>query len=153
MNRRPVLSSAVLAVGLAIALLALFTRDSDRDTQSQLPPTATVQPEVAVGNVVQRFVDALATNDGDALYALQEDGYKQACDRDSFQRLVVARLPSLPLEGPASITVRGDTATASLFEVQADGSKERAVISLVMAGNGSWRLAAPSTTGCTPAAP
>lgn len=145
--RRLLIPSAALLVVIVVILTLLLTNDSSND-QVEIEPTATLQPEAAVGEVVQRFIDALVTRDADGLYAIQEDAYKQVCDRESFQ-LVADRLVQ-PLEGPASIVVKGDTAAAALLEVQADGSKQRAVIPLVKQADGSWRLAAPSSSGCVP---
>jgi len=145
---RLLIPSATLLVVIGVTLTLVLANDSGNDLVG-IEPTSTLQPEAAAGEVVQRFIDALVKRDADGLYAIQEDAYKQACDRESFQ-LVADRLNPQPLEGPASIVVKGDKAAAALFEVQPDGSKQRAVILLVKQADGSWRLAAPSSSGCVP---
>lgn len=69
--------------------------------------------------------------------------------RESFQN-VADNLVAQPLEGSASVVVRGDTAAAALQEVQPDGTRVRVVIPLVKQADGTRRLTAPSLTGCTP---
>lgn len=107
-----------------------------------------ISAEEDAAAVVQQFVNALAARDLDTIYALQADSYKAVCPRIAFDE-AFASLITRPLEGPATVTVRGDTAAASLFEVQEDGSRERAIMPLVRE-NGEWRLARPSVSGCRP---
>jgi hypothetical protein len=142
--------AAVLALSLAVGIgLANTLGDDDDGDEAQAVPTATRIPEEAAGEVVRSFIQALAARDVETMYALQEDRYKQVCDREAFEQVAQSLIVS-PLEGPAELVVRGNTAGASLFEVQPDGRRERAVIPLVRQPNGDWRLAAPSSTRCTP---
>ena len=147
-NLRRARGRQLLALLLAGAVTVLVAGCDDGGGE-QSSATATVQPEAAAGDVVQRFVEALGTRDADALYAIQEEAYKRVCGREAFQS-VADRLQTLPLEGPAQIVVNGDEAGAALYEVQPDGSRVRVVVSLVREANGEWRLSAPSTTGCAP---
>jgi hypothetical protein len=149
MRRRGFVGLALIAVLAAAIVIVLTLGDDDEAPTDGAAGTATPQPELAVGEVVQRFVDALQSRDTDALYALQEEAYKRVCDRSAFQSFA-DRLQAQPLEGPAQIVVEGDQANAALYEVQADGSRERVVIRLIQEADGGWRLAAPSTSGCAP---
>jgi hypothetical protein len=136
----------VLALGVAIALTLGGENDHD---PARVEATATSRPEVEASDVVQRFVEALGTDDIDTLYAIQAESYKQICARDEFESFA-AQLQTSPLEGPAQVVVQGDAAQASLYEVQADGTREQVFVPLVREPNGDWRIAPPSTTGCLP---
>jgi hypothetical protein len=147
-NRLLLVLAGVVAV-LGVALVIVLTGDSTDAPVIEVQPTQTVQPEAAVGEIVNRFVEALGTNDTDTLYSIQSDAYKQVCNRASFQS-VADKLHAQPLEGPARVVVQGETAAAQLREVQADGSLVPVIIPLILQADGTWRLAAPSLTGCTP---
>ena len=142
------------AVGLAAivvwALIALASGGCDDDGTGQPSTAPTARPEVAASEVVQQFVAALGTGDADALYAIQSDAYKQVCSREQFQSVATRLLQAQPLEGPAQVVVEGNAGRASLFEVQADGTREQAFVPLIREPNGEWRIAPPSATGCLP---
>lgn len=143
------LIAGAIIVGVAIVAVFTLTGDDPPDSVSQIAPTPTLQPEAGAGAIVSQFVEALRTKDADALYAIQEDAYKRVCDRAAFQA-VADSLETSPLEGPASVVVTGNTAGASLIEVQSDGTRVPVVVPLLRQDDGQWRLAAPSYDGCRP---
>lgn len=134
------------AIGGAISIRSWGTVEDETTIQ----PTPTPDAQESAARVVQQFVEALARHDADALYALQQDSYKEVCDRAAFDG-VVNSLDIRPLEGPATIRLSadGNLGSASLYEVQPDGSRQPATIAVVRQPDG-WRLAAPSDTGCQP---
>lgn len=147
MKKQGIIGLAVLTALAATAAIALTLGDDE--TAEETNATPTIHAEHAAADVVQRFVEALATGNVDQLYALQQEDYKRVCSREAFQAFAT-RLRAQPLEGPAQIVVRGDRADAGLMEVQPDGTRARVVVPLVREANADWRLAAPSATGCEP---
>jgi hypothetical protein len=135
-----------VALSFAVVMGVQLVRHGDDDAVSDTP--SAFEAEQAVTEAVQRFVAALAIRDTDALYDIQEESYKRVCRRDAFES-IAEQLRSQPLEGPVRVAVRDDVAAASLLEVQPDGSRVRVAIQLARESDGTWRLTAPSRTGCT----
>jgi hypothetical protein len=99
--RRGIVGAVVLLVlALGVALALTLGGDDDGEESPVVESTATPRPEVEASDVVQSFVEALATDDTDTLYAIQAEEYKRICSRDEFESFA-AQLQTSPLEGPA----------------------------------------------------
>ena len=90
-----------------------------------------------MAGAANRFVAALATGDGDALYALQTEAYKQTCSREDFDT-VVAALKTQPLQGPAKVDLQGNNAAVALRT--SDG--QQVVLPMKKESDGTWRVVA-----------
>jgi hypothetical protein len=109
MQQRGIIGAALLVAVIAGVTIALTLGGDDDPAEDASATPAPSQDEMAAGEVVQVFVEALGTGNADALYAIQQDAYKQVCSREAFQ-VIADRLVTQPLEGPARISVQGDRA-------------------------------------------
>lgn len=148
---RGVRSTWLLAI-LALALLPIMAiaviSTAGGNGSSPAAPT-TVRDDAAASKTVGTFISATRSGNVDALYAIQEESYKEGCSRQGFDAVAV-RFVGQQLEGPVSIEINGDSAQAGITEVGSDGSKSPAIVGLRRAKDGSWRIAAPVTGRCLP---
>ena len=139
----------IAVVAVAAALGATTLRVHNRAVPGGTTAVAPTSDKAAVGDVVRRFIDAIRAGDADTLYELQSASYKSVCSRQDFER-VVTSFKGERLDGPVGVTVQGDVAGASVTEKLPDGSIARNIIPLTREVDGGWKLAPPSSTGCTP---
>lgn len=112
------------------------------DQDIQLTPTLGPD-EAAVSEAANRFIAALAIGDGDALYALQTEAYKQTCSREDFDT-VVAALKTQPLQGPAKVDLQGNNAAVALRT----SAGQQVVLPMKKESDGSWRVVARVSGSC-----
>lgn len=154
--RHPIALAAMAAVIAALAAILLLTgggtggsSTANSSATAGAVAVATAQPspspdQLAVQDVVDRFVAALATGDGDTLYALQEESFRQRCSRTDFEAIVQA-LKGQQLSGPARVVVQGDLANARLFA----GNDQPVILPLRREADGSWRVVAQTSRSCS----
>ena len=151
----PYVIVGVIAVAAIVAAIFLISGGGNDDQAAAnatatfaadqgLQLTPTLGPdEAAVAEAANRFVAALATGDGDALYALQTDAYKQTCSREDFDT-VVAALKTQPLQGPAKVDLQGNNAAVALHT--SDG--QTVVLPMKKESDGTWRVVARVSGSC-----
>ena len=145
---------AVAVVGVIVAIaVALFGSTNDtgsHKTSIAATPTTSAQADRAdITAVVADFARAMEAGDGDGLYAIQSEVYRQGCNRADFEA-VVASVKGQKITGVNGIQIKGDQAAATVTQRLPDGSEVSQLLPLQRETDGKWKLAAPTEGRCVP---
>ena len=150
---RPTWGVAAVAIALLVmAGLLVFPPWGDAPdaaaptTQQGTPGPSVTADQQAVQDVVDRFVEALATGDAATLYSLQTEAYRNACSEEAF-RDVVAAMSKPALSGPVRVEIDGDVAGARLLS--GESTPQPVLLALNREQDGTWRVVAQASGQCT----
>jgi hypothetical protein len=154
MQSRRRLFGAVIAAGVIVAIAAVLfgSTNNDRSHQASIaatPTTSAATDRADIIAVVAEFARAMEAGDGDGLYAIQSEVYRQGCSRADFE-VVVASVKGQKITGVKGVQVKCDQAVATVTQRQPNGSEVSQLLPLQREQDGTWKLAAPAEGRCMP---